>query len=151
MAVNEDILNIAIPQLEGFEGFRSHAYPDPLSGGEPWTVGYGATGPDIGPDTVWTIEEANADLLNRCTALCAELDTDLTWWRTLDPVRAAVLLEMAYQMGVEGLMNFHHTLGYIKAVDYQSAATEMLQSRWAQETPNRAHVLARQMLTGDIA
>lgn len=29
--------------IADFEGFRSQAYPDPLSGGEPWTIGYGFT------------------------------------------------------------------------------------------------------------
>ena len=29
--------------LKEHEGFRSHAYPDPGSGDEPWTIGYGTT------------------------------------------------------------------------------------------------------------
>lgn len=45
-----------------FEGLKLHAYPDPGSGGEPWTVGWGATGADIGPTTVWTQEQADERL-----------------------------------------------------------------------------------------
>lgn len=33
------------------------AYPDPGTGGKPWTIGYGSTGPDITEDTVWTMEQ----------------------------------------------------------------------------------------------
>ncbi len=33
------------------------AYPDPGTGGAPWTIGYGATGPGIGPDTVWNMQK----------------------------------------------------------------------------------------------
>jgi lysozyme len=29
--------------IKSYEGFRSHAYPDPASGGDPWTIGYGTT------------------------------------------------------------------------------------------------------------
>lgn len=36
------------------------AYPDPKTGGAPWTIGWGSTGRDIGPDTVWTQEQADA-------------------------------------------------------------------------------------------
>lgn len=34
------------------------AYPDPASGGKPWTIGYGTTGPDVKKGTVWTLEQA---------------------------------------------------------------------------------------------
>lgn len=43
--------------IESFEGRRHTAYPDPATGGKPWTCGIGCTGPDVGPDTVWTDEE----------------------------------------------------------------------------------------------
>lgn len=52
--------------IEGFEGREHKAYPDPVSGGDPWTVGIGCTGPGIGPGTVWTdaqIDEAFAKRL----------------------------------------------------------------------------------------
>lgn len=38
------------------------AYPDPGTGGAPWTIGWGATGPDIGPQTVWTKDQCDARL-----------------------------------------------------------------------------------------
>ena len=51
-----------IPDLMSDEGCRLTAYPDPLSGGDPWTIGYGATGPSISKGTVWVQEQADADL-----------------------------------------------------------------------------------------
>ncbi len=39
------------------------AYPDPGTGGVPWTIGWGATGPDIGPATIWTQEQCDARLV----------------------------------------------------------------------------------------
>jgi lysozyme len=50
-------LGIAI--IKSFEGCKLSAYPDPASGGDPWTVGWGATGPGIGPGVVWTQEQAD--------------------------------------------------------------------------------------------
>lgn len=52
-----------------FEGYATaqadggcKAYPDPGSGGDPWTIGYGSTGADIRPGTVWTQQQAQARL-----------------------------------------------------------------------------------------
>jgi lysozyme len=43
------------------EGCSLHAYPDPATGGAPWTIGYGHTGPDVKPGM--TITQAQADSL----------------------------------------------------------------------------------------
>lgn len=55
--------------ITAFEGYaralpdgRCRAYPDPASGGAPWTIGFGSTGPDVKPGTVWTRAEAEARL-----------------------------------------------------------------------------------------
>jgi len=39
---------------------RVRSYPDPATGGAPWTIGWGSTGSDIGPDTIWTKAQAQA-------------------------------------------------------------------------------------------
>lgn len=39
---------------------RYHAYPDPATGGAPWTIGWGSTGPDVLPDTIWTKAQCDA-------------------------------------------------------------------------------------------
>lgn len=51
--------------VKRFEGCRLTAYPDPATGGDPWTIGWGATGPDIKRGTVWTQVQADAWLDNR--------------------------------------------------------------------------------------
>lgn len=40
--------------LEYFEGRRNEAYPDPATGGDPWTIGVGHTGPEVFKGMVWT-------------------------------------------------------------------------------------------------
>ncbi len=43
-----------------FEGYRTLAYPDPATGGKPWTIGIGHTGTDVYPGLVWTDEQIEA-------------------------------------------------------------------------------------------
>lgn len=45
------------------EGCRLHAYPDPATGGDPWTIGYGHTGADVSPGVA--IDLAKAEELLR--------------------------------------------------------------------------------------
>lgn len=64
-----------------------------------------------------------------------------------DP-RCAVLLSMAYQMGEAGLEDFKNTLAFVTKGDFTKAAVNMLASKWAKQTPNRAARHAKQMQTG---
>ena len=52
----------ALSMIKSFEGLRLAAYPDPGTGGDPWTVGYGHTGPEVIPGYRITEQEAH-DLL----------------------------------------------------------------------------------------
>jgi lysozyme len=58
----------AISVLHYFEQCRLKAYPDPGTGGAPWTVGWGDTGPDVVPGMCLSQDEADerfAERLNR--------------------------------------------------------------------------------------
>jgi lysozyme len=88
---------IACALIRGFEGCVLHAYPDPATGGEPWTIGYGATGPSIRPGAVWTREQAEADLRGRVDAMLAIMGGFLP--STLPPGAVAALASLAYNIG----------------------------------------------------
>ena len=62
--------------------------------------------------------------------------------------RKAVLINMAFQLGVTGLFKFKKTLEAYRRCEYELAAKEMLDSKWATQTPTRAKALSEQMLTG---
>ena len=130
------------------EGCRLTAYPDPLTGAAPWTIGYGCTGEGVGPETVWTQAQADDALADRVDAATAALTKALPWFNGLDPLRQDVLVNMAYNMGVSGLLAFQHTLHAVEQGEYALAAQGMLASRWAAQVPKRADRLAQQMLTG---
>lgn len=120
--------------LESDEGFRAAVYKD--SEGY-WTIGIG-TLVDARKGGGITLEEARYLLSNRLSAKFAEMDSKMAWWRQQpEPVQRA-LANMAYQMGVDGLLGFKNTLALIQAGKYAEAADNALKSKWAQQTPNRA-------------
>ncbi|QHJ00130.1 glycoside hydrolase family protein [Xylophilus rhododendri] len=53
--------------MHAFEGCRLAAYPDPATGGKPWTIGWGTTGPGIGPGMVITQQQADQMFADRLT------------------------------------------------------------------------------------
>ncbi|HKT53835.1 MAG TPA: glycoside hydrolase family protein [Caulobacteraceae bacterium] len=130
------------------EGFRSHAYPDPLTGAEPWTCGYGCTGPDVTEDTVWTQAQAWARMQAKRAEAEAQLSAQLPWWKELNDARQDALVNMAYQLGIGHLLGFQHALTAMERADWATAASAMLASEWAKQTPSRAIRLAKQMHDG---
>lgn len=72
----------------------------------------------------------------------------LPWFTSLDQVRQAVVIDMAFNMGINTLLTFHHTLGFIESGSWQQAADGMLSSLWAKQVGRRATEDAQMMLTG---
>ncbi|MGB3930750.1 MAG: glycoside hydrolase family protein [Sphingobium sp.] len=95
-----------------------------------------------------TREQSRALLDNDIRRCEADLDRRLTWWRTLDPVRQRVLVNMCFNLGIKGLLGFVNTLGMVKAGRYADAATNMLKSKWAAQVGKRANRLSEMMRTG---
>lgn len=93
-------------------------------------------------------DESNYLLQNDISTRAAALRTKLPWFDKLDGARKAVLLNMSFQMGIAGLMKFKNTLAKVEAGDYEGAADNMLKSKWARQTPNRANRMAEQMRAG---
>lgn len=137
-------------QIELFEDRAYEAYPDPLTGGEPFTIGVGHTGPEVHQGLRWTDAEIDAAFaidLAEADLLCR---TNFEWYGLLNEPRQAVLLGMAFQMG-NRLLGFHDTLANVRDEHWANAAEHMRQSRWAAQTPRRALRLAAQMETGQWA
>lgn len=137
-------MNLAM-QLRQEEGSVPHAYQDHLGY---WTIGVGRLidkrkGGGLSPD------EVDYLLRNDIRKKTDEVYEALPWVCDLNEPRQAVLIGMAFQMGTAGLLGFKSTLANIQAGRYAQAATGMLNSLWAQQTPGRAARMARQMETGE--
>ena len=62
-----DAINAAALEIiKRNEGLRLEAYPDPATGGDPWTVGVGHTGPEVTPRMVITEAQAKEFLQQDC-------------------------------------------------------------------------------------
>lgn len=130
-----------VRQLRLHEGERLKPYRDTVG---KLTIGIGRNLDDRGI----TAEESAMLLANDIAAEERELLHALPWVATLDEVRQRVLVDMAFNLGLAGLLTFENTLAAIRAGEYQRAATLMLQSRWAEQVGQRAERLSRMMATG---
>ena len=69
----------------------------------------------------------------------------LPWFHELTPIRQAVIENMIFNLGFSGFMEFKKTIRFIEKGDYDSAALEMLDSKWSRQVGNRATELASMM------
>jgi lysozyme len=78
MQYSKDGLNLT----EQFEGVRLTSYPDPATGGDPWTIGYGHTGSDVHPNMTITQQQAEEllmkDVQKASQAVNSRVHTDIT-------------------------------------------------------------------------
>jgi lysozyme len=76
------------------------------------------------------------------------LKAALPWWPALDDVRQRSLLNMAFNLGVEKLLEFHGTLRAFANGDWKAAAAGMRDSLWAKQVGARAERLAKAVESG---
>lgn len=129
-------------QLERHEGLRLKPYRDTVG---KLTVGYGRNLDDVGI----TPEEAELMLDNDIDAAEKHLKT-VDEYNSLDPIRQAVICNMAFNLGFYGLMAFRKMWKAIARKDYTEAAKQMLDSRWARQVGYRADELAQIMRSGEV-
>jgi lysozyme len=132
-------------QLRRDEGEVLSAYQDHLGF---WTIGIGRM-IDKRKGGGITSEEAAYLLANDIEKVLNGIEAKLPWVSKLDDALKGVLCNMAFQMGLEGLLGFKNTLRMVMEGKYEHAAENMLLSKWAQQTPNRAKRLSKQMKTGE--
>lgn len=125
------------------EGFESRLYKD-IKG--KLTIGYGFNLEEIQiPENI-----AYMWLKMLVDDLYLNLSTLLDFFDFLDEVRKAVLVDMAYNIGVEGLLKFKKMLKALENKNYEKTAEEMKNSKWYEEVPNRADKLIKMMITGEF-
>ena len=88
--------------IERNEGLRLEAYPDPATGGDPWTIGYGDTGPDVVPGLVITAEEASRRLEDRLRNEFGRVVNEETNDVPTTQGQFDAMVSLAYNIGVGG-------------------------------------------------
>lgn len=129
---------VGLDRLKLDEGLSLTAYPDPITKGVPWTVGYGQTGPDITKGTIWTEIQANGNILARVNFIEFKLKQNLQFFKNLTPVRQDVLINIAYNIGIAGLTKWTITLAAIGRGDFTQAADDIRTNTvWKNQVGNR--------------
>lgn len=132
-------------QLLREEGAESCAYQDSLGY---WTIGVGRLidarkGGGLSNEEIDML--LDNDIKRNYEAVFESVAVD----GETNDARQAVLIGMAFQMGLKGLLQFKRTLGSVEDGQFAEAAEEILESKWAQQTPKRAYRMAKQMETGE--
>ena len=161
-----------LTRLKADESCRLTAYPDPSSAyamalelpeahrpknwaalsKTPWTCGYGCTGVDVVETTVWSQSRAEGELQTRVAEFEAALRHRLSWFADLEassPARADVLVNIAFNIGVAGLMKWPVTLSDIAHGAYAKAASDIADNtKWRGQVHARSTRCADAMRTG---
>ena len=131
--------------LKRHEGVRYYVYRDHL-GYE--TIGVGrcinrAVGLGLSPDEVEYL------LINDVQRCIEELDGAFEWFKDLDEVRREAMINLCLNLGLTKLRKFVNALEAMKQRNYNKAATEFLNSKWANQVGERSREVAQMIRTGE--
>lgn len=124
------------------EGYRQHIYID--------TTGHRTIGHGINLEAGLTEDESLLVVEHRLNRIDEELSYRLPWYNQLSAIRQDVLCNMAYNLGTNGLLGFRKMLASMEDKRWDTAAREMLDSRWARQVGRRAEELADLMRSGVV-
>ena len=128
-------------QLMLHEGLRLFPYVDSVG---KITVGVGRNLTDKGISDAEARQFLDADI-NDAILDC----TSFPWFPDLDPVRQRAVVDLCFNMGLPRLQGFVKMLAAIGRQDWNTAAHELLDSRYAQQVGKRASTLAHMLRTGE--
>lgn len=131
--------------LKEWEGFSFEPYPDTEG---IWTIGYGTTvlyGDKVTRKTRPILrQEARMHLVvDAWDAILGAREYAGGIWRFLTGVRQEVLANMCYQLGAAGLKGFVKSKMFLDSRDWEGFSKEILDSKWAYQTPRRAQEMSR--------
>ena len=124
-----------LKRIKHHEGYRKSVYKC-TEGFD--TIGYGFAIKDLEMDE----DIAEEILLRKVEKLIKRVRSKFDWLDSVPREVQGVLVEMSYQMGLSGVSKFKKALHAMQMFQWKLAATELLDSRWAKQTPNRAKELS---------
>lgn len=134
-----------IEQLKIHEGVRTHAY---LCSENKITVGVGRNLDSNGG--IGLSEDEIDYLLSNDIKRCRdELDFNFDWFKELDEVRQDAMINLCFNIGITSLRKFSKAIAAMNVHDYETAAMEFLDSRWASQVGTRALDVTDMIRTGD--
>lgn len=133
-------------QLIRDEGVRYIPYKDSRGF---WTCGVGHKLPGP-PDSLEPVPQSQVDSwLDADIAIVQSELSAFSWYRALGVVRQGVFENMAFNLGVHGLLHFIHAIAEATKENWLGVAIQMATSDWAKEVGERATRLQSQIVTGE--
>ena len=130
-------------QLRIHEGVRSHVY---LCTAGYETIGVGR---NIAESGIGLSDDEIDYLLENDIKRCKQELISLSWFSDLDPVRQDAIVNLCFNLGLTRLMGFQNAMGAMAVGDYEKAAEEFLDSRWAKQVGQRSLDVAHMIRTGE--
>ena len=134
-----------IETLKRHEGVKYYVYKDHL-GYE--TIGVGRClkqGVGLG----LTHDEVDYLLMNDINRCLEELDAAFPWFKDLTEIRREAMINLCFNLGLTRLRKFEKALAAMSIHNYEEAANEFLDSRWAKQVGNRAQEVTEMIRTGE--
>ena len=135
-------MNQLIDQLKRHEGLKLKPYKCTA---DKLTIGIGRNLEDVGISE----QEAKMLLLNDIERAGHLLKDKFPWTMELDEVRFAALINFTFNVGIGTASKFVNAMALLKAGNYDTAADEFLDSRWAKQVGQRATEVTEQIRTGE--
>jgi len=131
------------------EGIRREPYYD-TEGHLTVGIGFNLDAHKLPDGVTYPLSDAEIDQLYQITAdeVLGGISNYFPWWNDLDDVRQRVIANMVFNMGVNGVALFKNTIAYIKAGEYEKAASNMRKSKWFKQVKGRAVRLCKAMESG---
>ena len=124
-----------IEQLKIHEGYKPKVYKC-TAGVDTIGIGFAIKDLELSEDVCELILKEKLEVLEE------RFEKKFDWFKTSPIEVRNVMLNMAYQLGFRGFCKFKKTLSYLENAEWESASKEMLDSRWAKQTSNRANELS---------
>jgi lysozyme len=93
-------------------------------------------------------DEIDYLLSNDIVRCIKEINKEYVWFGDLDEVRTEAVIDAFFCLGATRFRGFHKMIEAFERADYKEAATQLLDSRFAEQTGNRATELAEIIKTG---
>lgn len=93
-------------------------------------------------------DEIDYLLSNDIVRCIKEINKEYVWFGDLDEVRTEAVIDAFFCLGATRFRGFHKMIEAFERADYKEAATQLLDSRFAEQTGNRATELAEMIETG---
>ena len=127
-----------IESIKKHEGYVGVVYKDSLGID---TIGYGFAIKDLELDA----DVCDIILERKLKDLEHRIKLKFDWYKYMPQEIKDIVTEMCYQLGVTGFSKFKKTIAYLQNKEWKNASIEMLDSRWAKQTPNRAKEMSNRV------